>query len=372
MLKPQLQVGAPVHAFQKLLVLPLPFDIDAGAQQLPRPFGALRHLLQPPLGRFHRPHRRIVAAHHELAKGLAAVEPRFAQHRHALVDDRLIGPGRAEAEGMRDRQAFQPGRDVQQVVQRFLRIPRLVRDRADEVRELRVKRVQPGPQLTRATKAQHGHGAIGLDLAQALDDAPDAALPGAGADEGREAHQPGGVDLEIARDDCGFVQHPGTGDAFGHEPVLDLGLDLIEVLGQRFHPDQDRRDHLAGRARHPVGRKDLGLGRVEGARAKAATKGRIGHEFCVAFPFQVIAPDPRGVMGGAFGRMNGAVAIQKRQKMIAIVCAVAVMRVDRLLDREINRVTGRVEVRKRPRMQLVHQRIAQGMVVDRGHIRLSA
>jgi len=214
--------------------------------------------------------------------------------------------------------------------------------------------------------------AIGLDLAQALDDAPDAALPGAGADEGGEAHHPGGVDLEIARNDRGFVQHPGTGDAFGDEPVLDLGLDLIEVLGQRLHPDQDRGDHLAGRGCHPVGRKDLGLGRVEGARAKATAKGGIGHEFCVAFPFQVIAPDPRGVMGGAFGRMDSTVAVQKRKQMIAVGAAVAVMRIDRLLDREIDRVTGRIEVRERPRMKLVHQRIAQGMVVDRGHIRLSA
>src|SRR5690606_39716010 len=98
-------------------------------------------------------------------------------------------------------------------------------------------------------------------------DAPHPARAGARADEDREAHEAGRVDLEVAGDDGRLVEDPGARKALGNEPGVEALADPVEIVGKGLDTNETGCDALSGRGGQPVGREDLGVGRVEGARA---------------------------------------------------------------------------------------------------------
>ena len=68
--------------------------------------------------------------------------------------------------------------------------------------------------------------------------------------------------------------------------------------------------------------------------------------------------------GVRFGMLR-AEAVQQREQMRAVPPAVPLGGLRRLLDGEVDRLTGRGERGKRARVQLVCQRVTQRMIVER-------
>ena len=367
MLQPQRQIGAPIHRFQQLLVLRTAFDIYAGAQQFRRALRPFGHALQPPLGRFHRAHGRVIASHHELAKGLATVQPHLAQHFDPLVDDGLISLGRAKAKGELHRKAFQFRRDRQQGMQGLFRGSFVAVHFRHQRRKRGVKRIQPRRQLAGPHQPQHRHRAVGFNLTQPLHDAANAPRARAGAHKDCKAHVACRIDAEIACDNGRAIDNAADSQAFRHKPIFKLGHHACFILGQVFHPDQNRRQPRARRRCHPVNRKHPSLCRIKRAIRKAGGKGGIGHEFGMAFPFQFGATNRTGKMRGVGLRMCRGVPIQQRQQMRPVGGTVAVGGIQGFLDRDIGRYAGAFQRRKRPGVQLIHQGISQRMVGNGGH-----
>ena len=108
--------------------------------------------------------------------------------------------------------------------------------------------------------------------------------------------------------------------------------------------------------------QNLGIRGIKGPCRQTLRKGRIGHEFGVAFPFQRGPTNWPLKMRCPRLRMRAAMAVKDRPKMRQIVVTVSVMRLHRLFDRHIMRRRRHLQRRKGPRVQFVDGRIAQGMV----------
>ena len=286
------------------------------------------------------------------------------------MHDRLIGAVGAEPEGMQDGLRLQLGRDRQQVMQQLFRGLRVVGHRFQDRGQARLQLVQAVAQTARAPKAQHRHGAIGLQLDQAMHQAPDAAVRRAGPHEDREPHPAVRVDAEITRDHRGLVQHPDRGQAVAREPAVDAGQRLGRVIGQQVDLDHHRRDALARRGVLPGVGKDRRCRRIERTDRKTRRHRHIGHELGVALPFQFVTAKLAlivAVIGiGAWTAMAADQLAQMRQ----ILRSVAVGGVARLLERHEDRGRRRGDPRRGPGMQFVDQRITQGMFCGRVHLPL--
>ena len=239
----------------------------------------------------------------------------------------------------------------------------------DQRREPRVDGVQPVRQRARLDKAKHRHGAIGLDLAQALHDAAHPPRAGAGADKDGKAHVPGRINAEIARNHRRAIDHPRHGEAFGDEPLLHPRQHLGISGGHLLNPDQQRNHPFARRTGQPGGWKDLRLDRIEGPGGNAGGKGGIGDEFGMRLPFQIGPADLAREVGGARLGMCRAVAVQEVDQMLPVARPVAALRLALLADRQKHRRAGRFQRRKGARVQLIHQLIAQGMIRGFAHVR---
>ena len=69
------------------------------------------------MGRAHGSDRRVKAAHHKLVKGLKPRQPLFPQQLDPVVNNGVIGLGRAKAERHQGRLFFEGGGNVEQVEQ---------------------------------------------------------------------------------------------------------------------------------------------------------------------------------------------------------------------------------------------------------------
>ena len=237
----------------------------------------------------------------------------------------------------------------------------------DQRRKQRVQRVQPRRHLARLAQRQHRHRTVGFDLADALHDAPDTAFAGSGSDKDRKAHVTCRINPEIAGNYGRIVNDTGDGHAFTDEPVVEPCIQFGLGLRNDLDPDQQRHQALARRIGQPGLRKNLSLLRIERPGGNPLAKGRIGHKFGVAFPFQIVAPDGAGIMRRLGLGVRRAMPRQQAQQMRAVAGPVAVGGLDRLLDRNIGGMAGHGQRGKRPRVQLIHQVIAQGVIFDLGH-----
>ena len=150
---------------------------------------------------------------------------------------------------------------------------RVVRHRFQDRGQARLQLVQAVAQAARAPKAQHRHGAIGLQLDQAMHQAPDAAVRRAGPHEDCEPHPAIRVDAEITHATIAVSistadrSRPGC-RAPERQPV-DAGQRLGRVIGQQVDLDHHRRDALARRGVLPGIGKDRRRRRVERTDRKA-------------------------------------------------------------------------------------------------------
>ena len=269
------------------MVLRRAFHIDPCAQKFCGALGAFGHGMQPCGGGFDRAHRRIIAAHHELAKGLAPRQPVFAQGLDALGDDGLISRGGPKAERALHRKAFQFRGNRQQIMQGIFGRAVLRIKARHQSRQARVKGVQRGRQFTRFDQAQHRHGAVGFNLAQALHDAAHTARTSIWAHKDGKAHIAIGIDPEIARDHSRPIDHPRHRQTFGDKPSFQLGHHRLFAVRQFLHADQNRGRNPPRCLITPILRETGGVGRVKRARRQAGGEGGVGDKFGVAFPFQI-------------------------------------------------------------------------------------
>ena len=185
------------------------------------------------------------------------------------------------------RKAFQFRGNRQQIMQGIFRRAILRIKARHQGRQARVKGIERGCQLTRFDQTQHRHGAVGLNLAQALHDAAYTTGTGIWAHKDGKAHIAIGIDPKVARYNGRAIYHPRHGQAFGNKPSFQLGHHRLFAARQFFHADQDRSRHPPRCLIAPILREAGRIGRVKRARRKAGGEGGVGHKFGVAFPFQL-------------------------------------------------------------------------------------
>ena len=285
------------------------------------------------------------------------MEPFFAQDADPLVHERLVSRRRAEAERGLGEDVFEPRGDVEQRGERFLGPGPFAGHVRDQRGQFPVDFTDLRTKFPRPAEAQHGHGLVGLDLAEPLNDAPHTLRTDFGPDEKHEAHVPVLVDAEIAGHDGAVVQHTADSETVGDEPVAQLGRDGI-VTVDLLDPDQGRGDAHARRLGQPVFGEHVESAGIEGRIGHAIAEDRVGDELGMAFPLELVLADLAEIMRRAGLRVLGAVAVEQLDQVRAVKPAVAVARVVRLLDREVGGPTGRRQRGERPRMQLVGERIA--------------
>ena len=156
-----------------------------------------------------------------------------------------------------------------------------------------------------------------------MHDPADPSLAHAGADEHGKPHPAAGVDSEIPGDQDRFFQHPDGGQAVADEPAFDPGQGLGGIVGQNVDLHHHGGHALAGRGPLPVLRKDRRGRRVERPDGQARRQRHIGHEFRVAFPFQVMAAQPSLIMAGLRVRARPAMPRGQRGQVVQIAGRVA-------------------------------------------------
>ena len=178
---------------------------------------------------------------------------------------------------------------------------------------------------------------------------------------------PARIDAEIARDQRRIAAHPAHREAVGDEAALEAGLQLLaEPVGLDRLDMHDRRgQHDARHLGQPVGGEIARQVAVERIALGFRHEERVGDEFGVDLPFQHPPGDLPAVMDRVGGRMRRAVAFQQRHQMRAVHVAVAVDGLGRRLDGEADREAGRLDIGKRPCMQLVRELVASGMILQR-------
>jgi len=146
-LQAQLQFRPLDHRLELRLVLCRALDLDPRAQEFAGPHCPLCHIGQPPLGRFHGAHRRVIPPDHEFMPALPAIEMAFPQHLDPLQHDGLIGPRGPEPEGRGRRLRLELGRNRQQRLQRLIGRNGLVRHPVHQVRQPVIQRPQDRAQF---------------------------------------------------------------------------------------------------------------------------------------------------------------------------------------------------------------------------------
>ena len=366
LLQAELQRRPPVHAPEHLDVLRLVVHVHPGAQEVRRPLGAGGELGQPLLGRAAGAHGRVEAADHELLEDLPAADPLLAQHLDALHDDGLVGARGPEAEGAGRGEVLDLGRHLQEPVQRLRLLPGLARHVRHHVGQLAVDARHRPRHLARQRQGQHRHALVGLDLQQPLHDPPEAALADPGPRQHEEPAVPVLVDAEVGGDHRLAVHHPADREALAHEPLRQVrGDSRLHVLRLgRVDPHEARGHHPARRLGEPVRGEELEHLAREGPRRQPLGEEGVGDELGVHLPFQEAPPHGAVVVARPRRRVRGAVAVEERREMRPVGVAVAVGGVLGLLDREVDGAAGRGQLGERPRVQLVRQRVAIGIVVE--------
>ena len=366
LLQPKLHRRALVHRPQHLDVPRLVRHVDAGAEQVGGALGPAGQVGQPLLGGAAGAHRRVEAPHHELAEQLTAADALLAQHLDALVDDRLVGPGGAEAEGAGRGEMLDLGGDLQEPVEGLRLVAALGGHARDHLGELAVEARHCRGHLAGGRQGQERHRPVGLDLEHPLHDASEPAPADPRHRQHREAAVPVLVDAEVAGDHRLAVDHPGDREALGHEPLREvLGDDGIDgvALGAVDADEAGGDDQARGRGQPVLGEQRRHLA-GERRLGQAVEEQRVGDELGVHLPLQEAAAEGSRIVARTGRRMRRAVAVEQRRKMRAVALAVAPGGVALGLDREVQRAAGRGQLRKRPGVQLVGQGVAVGVVVE--------
>ena len=139
---------------------------------------------------------------------------------------------------------------------------------------------------------------------------------------------------------------------------------LDRVRAGALDADQARGHHPARRRRQPVAGEERRHLARERRLGHAVEEQRVGDELGVHLPLQEAAPERARVVVGARRRMRRAVAVEQRREMRPVALAVAPGGVALGLDRQVQRPARRGQLRERPGVQLVRQRIAVGIVVE--------
>ena len=139
------------------------------------------------------------------------------------------------------------------------------------------------------------------------------------------------------------------------------------MLGHHLHPHQHRAQALARRRGLPILCKDRRLGGVERPVGKPRGKGRIGHEFGMAFPFQQMPAQRRRIMRRPRLRFRRAVARYQIDQMVAVPRPVPVRGIHGFLEGQKHRMAGHIDAGERARMQFVHQGKALRVFGNRRH-----
>ena len=109
------------------------------------------------------------------------------------------------------------------------------------------------------------------------------------------------------------------------------------------------------------------MGGVEGALGLAALEDGVSDELGMALPLEHVLADAARIVGGVGLGMGGAMAVEEIDEMGPVGGAVAGDGVLDLLQREVDGPARRLGHREGPRVELVGEAVALGVVLDRGH-----
>ena len=175
------------------------------------------------------------------------------------------------------------------------------------------------------------------------------------------------VDAEVAGDHRLAVDDLADRETFGQEPLGEVAVErrLDRTGRDALDADEAGDEYLPRRLREPVGREERQQLAREGHLGDALDEERVGDELGMQLPLEKAASERPRVVARPRRRVRGAVAVEEREKVRPVAVTVAVRRVPRLLDREMQRAAGRAQLGEGAGVQLVRESVAVGIVVER-------
>ena len=297
-------------------------------------------------------------------EGLQPLEPLLAQQLDPVVDDGVVGLGRAEAEGHQRRLLLQRRRDVEQVEQQAFGVRVGLGHGQHDVFEPLVEVGQRLSQLARAVQAEHGHGAVGLDLEHRLHHLPDPGGAGRGRDEQGKAHVAVLVELKVSGEHAAAVEDAGGREALGVEPLGQARGHGGGVFRGVFYADGDLHQRWRGQALRPVIEGGAGVIKGKGLGGGVFAEQREAGELRMLLPLEpvarrhaveeVVGADLIGVEPGS---------TQPVGQPVALPGAVAPDCILRVLAGKKDHVAGGADLGKGARVEFVDQVTAARMLL---------
>ena len=347
-----MQPGAAVHAVEQRTVLLRKLDIDASPQQGGRAGELSRQVLLAAFDRLACAHRRRHAASKESREARITGDRLLVHGVEAKAHDLGIGTARTETKGALGSARLQIACLRGQIVkQRSVRLKALAgAETAGIGDQFRLDAAKLGMQALRFRQAEHGEGAIGFQLQQALDDRP-----------GLLRLQPA-IDHQQARISVAILAKIGCDDAASAGNFRDGERARIKA-GQKLGDRPRVGDQIEAGGHHQRTRRLEGLAKRRLRRQRPGAAARvpaIGGEFGVALPAQSAAAEIDDMMARIRGRLRQTVADAQCGEALPRRAGMAGIGHEGIVQDDARRFHHM----ERPRMDLVQHRASKRMILE--------